>query len=78
MLPDTNAHAFSIGYNKYYLLSVTRPGYRPIVADTIDMRRIGPVVSGVVEKKYTLFQELEVLVFDAEKRLPLPGASVEL
>ncbi len=78
LLPDTNAHAFSIGYNKVYLLSVTRPGYRPIVADTIDMRRIGPVVSGVVEKKYTLYQELEVLVFDADKRLPLPGASVEL
>ena len=78
MLPDTNAHAFPIGYNKYYLLSVNRPGYRPIVADTIDMRRMGSIGSGVVEKKYTLYQELEVFVFDAEKRQPLSGASIEL
>lgn len=78
LLPDTNAHAFPIGYNKYYLLSVTRPGYRPIFADTIDMRRMESIASGVVEKKYTLYQELEVSVFDAEKRQPLAGASIEL
>lgn len=78
LLPNTNTHTFSINYDNYYVLSVVRPGYRPVVADTIDMRRIGPVVSGVVEKKYTLYQELEVSVFDGEKRLPLSGASVDL
>lgn len=74
---DNNEFTFPIGFNKRYLLYAERDGYGP-VTDTVDLRNIGPVASGVVKRNLYLGQLLEINTFDASNSKPLNGVELEL
>ncbi|GJM33536.1 MAG: hypothetical protein DHS20C18_25370 [Saprospiraceae bacterium] len=75
--PTGNDFTFALEPGKKYRIKGMKPGF-PDASDVIDLTDPDLADKRVIDKKLYLGQELEVLVFDEDTRLPLNGATVEL